>query len=49
MACWPHGARNPPNRLIFKAFSDFLCQVNYLPALVKALALTLQAQRAYLF
>lgn len=45
----PNCLGNGPNRLISKAFSDFPCQVNYLPALVKAVSLTLQVRRAYLF
>jgi hypothetical protein len=49
MTFLPNFTDNGPNRLISKAFSDFPCQVNYLPALVNAVSLTLQVWRAYLF
>jgi len=45
----PNCADDGANLLISKAFSVFPCQVNYLPALVKAVSLTLEVWRAYLF
>ncbi|WP_313197741.1 hypothetical protein [Rhizobium sp.] len=45
----PNCADDGANCLISKAFSVFPCQVNYLPALVKAVSLTLEVRRAYLF
>jgi|EndMetStandDraft_5_1072996.scaffolds.fasta_scaffold690443_2 hypothetical protein len=45
----PNCADDGPNHLISKVFSDFPCQVNYLPALVKTVSLTLEVRRAYLF